>query len=201
MIIINLKVMERKIPHKNYVGRRKKKLATVIESVNNKFVKYLTKLNDKKYQDLEGKFLASGVHLVSEAKKSGYLEKVILLEENTEYEDTILVSENVMKKITGLKTPPSIIGLCKKIKPRKINGNVAILDNIQDPGNLGTILRTIDSCNLSQVIVSKKTVDVFNPKVLKKVTDSNLLLTYYSVLNFVTRLCIKINKSLDGKEI
>lgn len=53
----------------------------------------------------------------------------------------------------------------------------------------------------NNLLIKFLTGDVFNPKVLKKVTDSNLLLTYYSVLNFVTRLCVRINKSLDGKEI
>ena len=138
----------------------------MIESSSNKFVKYLTKLNDKKYQDLEGKFLAFGVHLVSEAKKSGYLEKAILLEENKEYENAILVSENIMKKITGLKTPPKALGLCNKIKPKEINGNVAILDNIQDPGNLGTIMRSAKAFNIDTILINKGSVNPYNPKVV-----------------------------------
>ena len=64
----------------------------MIESTNNKYVKYLTKLNNKKYQDLEEKFLVVGKHLVLEAKKTGYLEQVITSEESLEYENSILVS-------------------------------------------------------------------------------------------------------------
>lgn len=55
--------------------------------------------------------------------------------------------------------------------------------------------------NDNNLLIKFMTGDVFNPKILKKVTDSDLLLTYYTVLNFITRLCVKINKSFDGKEI
>ena len=87
----------------------------MIESVNNKYVKYLTKLNNKKYQDIEGKFLAIGEHLVEEARKTGFLEKAILLEESKEYDDYILVSENVMKKIWFCHAPINGIpcGTCR----------------------------------------------------------------------------------------
>lgn len=139
----------------------------MIESTNNKYVKYLTKLNNKKYQDLEEKFLVVGKHLVLEAKKTGYLEQVITSEESLEYENSILVSENVMKKITGLKSSPKIIGLCKKIKPKKITGTVAILDNIQDPGNLGTIIRSARAFNIDTIIISSDSVSPYNSKAIR----------------------------------
>ena len=139
----------------------------MIESVNNKHVKYLTKLMTKKYQDVENKFIVVGEHLVMEAKNSGYLEKAVLTEKSDEFDDYILVSENVLKKITDLKSAPKIIGVCKKIVPRKINGTVAVLDNIQDPGNLGTIIRSACAFNIDTILISKNSVSAYNQKVLR----------------------------------
>lgn len=139
----------------------------MIESVNNKQVKYLKKLMDKKYQDIENKFIVVGEHLVKEALKAGYLEKVILTKENDEYENFLLVSENVLKKITGLKSAPKILGICTKIVPDKIKGTVAILDNIQDPGNLGTIIRSACAFNIDTLLISNNSVNPYNQKVLR----------------------------------
>ena len=78
-----------------------------------------------------------------------------------------LVSEAVMKKITSLTSIPSMIGVCKKIKEKQLGDRILILDNIQDPGNLGTIIRSAVAFSIDTIVLSCDTVDLYNPKVIR----------------------------------
>lgn len=141
----------------------------LITSINNQTIKELDKLKQKKYRDLEQKFLIEGEHLVEEAEKSGVLEKIILLE-NSEYPsklEKIYVSKNVMKKLSSLDTPPNIIGVCKMLSKKELGKKVLLLDDIQDPGNLGTIIRSSVAFNVDSIVMSLNTVDLYNPKVIR----------------------------------
>ena len=140
----------------------------VITSLENEKVKELVKLQRKKYRDLTNTFLVEGEHLVCEAYKAGLLLKIISVDENI-FDDIehVKVSYDVMKKISSLDTPPKIMGLCKK-KNDKISGNkILILDDIQDPGNLGTIIRSSVAFGVDTIVLSLNTVDLYNPKVLR----------------------------------
>ena len=141
----------------------------MITSLTNDFVKYLDKLKHKKYRDKEQKFIVEGEHLVEEAKKNNILEKVIIIEGysyNTDKE-LIIVSEEVMKKISTLDSPPKIVGLCKMMYKNNIGNKILILDDVQDPGNLGTIVRSSVAFNIDTIILSKNTVDLYNQKVIR----------------------------------
>lgn len=141
----------------------------LITSINNQTIKELDKLKQKKYRDLEQKFLIEGEHLVEEAEKSGVLEKIILLE-NSEYPsklEKIYVSKNVMKKLSSLDTSPNIIGVCKMLSKKELGKKVLLLDDIQDPGNLGTIIRSSVAFNVDSIVMSLNTVDLYNPKVIR----------------------------------
>lgn len=141
----------------------------LITSINNQTIKELDKLKQKKYRDLEQRFLIEGEHLVEEAEKSGVLEKIILLE-NSEYPsklEKIYVSKNVMKKLSSLDTPPNIIGVCKMLSRKELGKKVLLLDDIQDPGNLGTIIRSSVAFNVDSIVMSLNTVDLYNPKVIR----------------------------------
>ena len=85
--------------------------------------------------------------------------------------DCIYVTENVFNNITEVKNPQGILAVIeRKNSENEINYNediIVALDGIQDPGNLGTILRTVDSIGLKQILVSKETADVYNPKVVR----------------------------------
>ena len=138
-------------------------------SIDNKKIKELKKLNQKKYRDLTGTFLVEGKHLVKEAYKAGCL-KEILLEEDTKFTcdvETNYVTKSVMKYITSLDTPSNMVGVCIK-KESKINGNkILILDELQDPGNLGTIIRSAVAFNIDTIVISKDSADVYSSKVLR----------------------------------
>lgn len=138
-------------------------------SVENKKIKEIEKLNQKKYRDIEGLFLIEGEHLVKEAYKEGLL-KTLIIKENINFNldvETIIVSENVLKYLSNLDTPQPVMGICKKLEFKNIGNRVLILDNIQDPGNLGTIIRSSVAFNIDTIILSKDTVDLYNSKVIR----------------------------------
>ncbi len=138
-------------------------------SINNDKIKNLKKLNIKKYRDSNGLFLVDGEHLVLEAYNSGYLEELILLDGSTFKLDvkTSYVTLDVMKYISCLDNPNGIMGVCKK-KNNVLSGDkVVILDDIQDPGNLGTIIRSSVAFNVDTLVLSSGCVDLYNPKVIR----------------------------------
>ena len=138
----------------------------VYSSINNEKIKNIKKLNSKKYRDLSGLFLVDGEHLVLEAFSSGYLEELILLEGSSFHLDVPIsyVTYDVMKYISSLDTPNGIIGICRKMDCSNIGNRVVVLDSIQDPGNLGTIIRSCVAFNVDTLVLSKECVDLYNPK-------------------------------------
>ena len=141
----------------------------VITSLDNKRIKNYAKLLNKKYREEEGMFLVEGEHLVIEAKNAGYLIEVIKCED---YEmdfdvDTTLVTYDVIKKLSNTLNPQKVIGVCKKLEDKKIGNKVLLLEDIQDPGNLGTIIRSSVAFGVDTVVLSNNTVDLYNDKVLR----------------------------------
>ena len=155
----------------------------IITSLENSKVKNLLKLQQKKYRDETKKYLVEGEHLVEEALKAGVVIEIITTEEQVENNKVPVtyVSYEVMKKISSMDTPPSIAALCQKDDNNTIKGNkIVILDEIQDPGNLGTIIRSALAFNVDTIILSKKCVDLYHPKVLRgtqgMIFHSNIIL-------------------------
>ena len=138
-------------------------------SIENKRIKNIKKLYTKKYRDEYNEFLIEGEHLALEAYKKGIL-KELILEEGTDFRldiETSYVTNNVLKYISQLANPSKIIGICKKIKPKEIGNKIVMLDGVQDPGNLGTIIRSCVAFNVDTIILSKDCVDLYNSKVLR----------------------------------
>ena len=141
----------------------------IITSLENKEIKRITKLKSKKYRDELQEFIVEGEHLVEESYKNKVLKKIILLE-NTDIDidvEKIYVNYDIMKKISNLDSPPKVIGICKLLKEKEIGDRVLILDGIQDPGNLGTIIRSAVAFNIDTIILSNDTVDMYNSKVIR----------------------------------
>lgn len=141
----------------------------LISSLDNNKIKEISKLYESKYRKEYNKFIVEGYHLVEEAYKSGVLEEIIILENkeiNIDINNTY-VTYNVMKKLTNLESIPDVLGICN-IKESNITGNhILLLDGIQDPGNLGTIIRSALAFNIDTIVLSNDTVDLYNPKVLR----------------------------------
>ncbi|UVD81487.1 RNA methyltransferase [Mycoplasma iguanae] len=129
---------------------------------NNKIKNY-AKLKDKKYRNLWNLFIIEGQHLITEAQNSE-IEILDILTSDPKMDGT-LVNETIIKKISSSITPPKIIAICKKPLAKELKNKVILLDNLQDPGNVGNIIRNAKAFGFSDVIVSG--VDIFNPKVIQ----------------------------------
>ena len=123
----------------------------LITSIKNEHIKELVKLKDKKYRDETKTFLVETKHLVLEAYKSGLI-KELILEQNEIFPidvPTTYVSKEVLKKLSSLESPSNVMAVVnKREETSNIGEKILILDKIQDPGNLGTILRTLDSAGI-----------------------------------------------------
>ncbi len=142
----------------------------IITSLQNNKVKQWVKYQLKKHRDEDGVFLAEGEHLVKEAQMAGILKEVMisspvdfdLLVPKTE------VSPEICKKISMTQSGVKIIGLCEFPKNHQPAYQRWLLcDDIQDPGNMGTIIRTALSFGFDAVAISDGCVDVFNDKTLR----------------------------------
>ena len=142
----------------------------VITSVNNEYIKKLCKLKEKKYRDIENRFLVEGYHLVMEAYNAKLLDSVVLLEGEKVpiYDiDITYVSNEVMKKLSDVVSGSHIIGIVRKKEDKMVGDRILILDDIQDPGNLGTMIRSAKAFGFDTIILSKNSVDLYNPKVVR----------------------------------
>lgn len=140
-----------------------------IISIDNKKVINWSKLQDKKYRDLSSKFLIEGEHLLLEALKNNAVEEIIVTDEKVYNEDIphYNVSLNVMKKLSLLTTPTSVIAVCNKLDSSEITEKIILLDGIQNPGNLGTIIRSALAFNFKTIVLGDNTVDIYNDKVVR----------------------------------
>lgn len=140
-----------------------------ITSLENKCIKEINRLKDKKYRDLTGNFLIEGEHLVKEAIRENLVTKLIIVEgySFTSNIPKIEVSENVMKKLSNMESPASILAVCKKRERKGVGNHILILEDIQDPGNVGTIIRSSAAFNIDTIILSRESVDIYNPKVIR----------------------------------
>ena len=141
----------------------------IITSLQNSKIKELNKLNEKKYRDETNLFLVEGDHLVYEAYKTNQLVEVLATPSFKDEIDVPItyISEDVMKKLSNMVSPSNIIGVCKKFKPIGYGKRIIILDNLQDPGNLGTIIRSAASFNFDTIVLSEISVDLYNDKVIR----------------------------------
>ena len=146
----------------------------IISSKDNEIIKKIRKLKEKKYR--KDKFIVEGIKMLKEA----IIEKVsidmiviregVVLDVDLSGFNCITVTEKVFNTLTDVVSPQGIIAIINKRTNNEIDKNaeyILALDGIQDPGNLGTIIRTVDSANLKQIIVSKNTVDAYRPKVIR----------------------------------
>ncbi len=148
----------------------------MIGSLDNKKIKELRKLKDKKYRDKEKKYLVEGIHLVLEAYKKGDLLEIIL-GENEDVDilvSKVYVSNQILKSLSSLETPYKVIGVCKyPNEDLELGDKLLILDGIQDPGNLGTIIRSSVAFNISTVVLGNNCVDLYNSKVIRACQGMN----------------------------
>lgn len=142
----------------------------IIESTQNKTIKERSKLLTKKGRNVSGLFLIEGEHLIQEAFKKKIL-KEVYLREDLKADDTFPITycvQNVLNKLSQQQSNTMMIGVCKKPIWQEHNRNqILILDNVQDPGNLGTLIRTAYSFGMDAIYLSNDCADIYNPKTIQ----------------------------------
>ncbi|MDQ0230987.1 TrmH family RNA methyltransferase [Metabacillus malikii] len=148
-----------------------------IESVKNQKVKQWKKLHTKKEREATGTYLIEGLHLVEEALKTKEIIRDLIISTevslpshwNVDDLSVKLVTKEVMKTISDTEAPQGVAAICE-MKPSASSDNwerILLIDSIQDPGNLGTIIRTADAAGVDGIVLGDGTVDHYNSKVIR----------------------------------
>jgi TrmH family RNA methyltransferase len=181
----------------------------IIQSRENALIKHIKKLKEKKYRVQQGSFLIEGFRFVEEALKSKFEVETIFISENVlnnVYTETLLnilqsktkvycLNSNVFKDICSTENPQGVVACVKnsECNLQDRDGFYVLVDRIQDPGNMGTIIRTAHAAGALGVICTKGTVDVYNEKTLRSTMGSifNIPIIEDNELEMVKRLKTK----------
>ena len=180
--------------------------------------KYIQSLQQKKFRDAHGSFIAEGPKVVGELLQEDIFEcehlfytgeDVAFLTGRELFQSAGEIKEHEMEKISALATPSNVLGVFKKKSayenPSLKNKITLVLDDIQDPGNLGTIIRNADWFGVENIICSKGTADAYNPKVVQSTMASlgrvNILYTNISEWLQQNKDIKKYAAVLGGKEL
>ena len=158
---------------------------TIITSKANSVVKNAKKLHQKKYR--KSAYLIEGWHLFEEAVQAGVtIEKIFALESYRDqlaaFSQTVWVSEDILLDLADSQTPQGIVVVVQKEEVGKVDfsqGKFLFLEDVQDPGNVGTIIRTADAAGFTGVIVSDKSADIYSLKTLRSMQGSHFHLPIY----------------------
>ena len=176
--------------------------------LSNKYHKLITSLSQKKYRQKHQLFVVEGVKVVREFLKSSYeLEILFSTDNDFSFLDCFIeVSPQELKKISSLKTPNKVLALFKIPREIKVDssGLIVALDTINDPGNLGTIIRLCDWFGVKQLICSRETVDCYNSKVVQASMGSltRVSISYLNLAAYLERLSLPIFVAdMDGVSV
>ncbi|OCB71058.1 RNA methyltransferase, TrmH family [Flavobacterium glycines] len=173
-------------------------------------IKLITSLQQKKYRIINQMFFAEGVKVIQELLQSNF-ELEHLYTTQHDFEEVLgskksLIHENDLKKISALATPNSCLAVFKIPEEKTIieSGLIIALDDVRDPGNLGTILRLCDWFGVEQLICSKETVDIYNPKVVQATMGSisRVNVTYVDLVEYISQTKLAVfGTFMDGENI
>ena len=158
---------------------------TIITSKANSVVKNAKKLHQKKYR--KSAYLIEGWHLFEETVQAGVtIEKIFALESYRDqlaaFPQTVWVSEDILLDLADSQTPQGIVAVVQKEEVGQVDfsqGKFLFLEDVQDPGNVGTIIRTADAAGFTGVIVSNKSADIYSLKTLRSMQGSHFHLPIY----------------------
>ena len=171
----------------------------IIKSNSNKLIKEVKSLYNKKTRDKLGLYIVEGINMLEEVLDRGYgfnyiLYSKRLLSINTggglynrlsSLDDTYEVDEDLLNSLSDTLTPQGVIGVCckqeHKLKEIEKGRTYIFLDKLQDPGNMGTIIRSADAFNIGGIILNKGTVDPYNPKVVRASMGSIFRIPIYYI--------------------
>ena len=150
-------------------------MSKYIKSKSNNFYKTLNSLNKRKNRYKERKFLIEGKKVVEEAILSSVIINAIIYKESKLEEvkietniDEYILNDSLFKELSSMENSEGIIALCEFLDEKEISGdNIVVLDKLNDPGNLGTIIRSSEAFGFNNILLTEGTVDIYNPKVLR----------------------------------
>ncbi|WP_125761013.1 TrmH family RNA methyltransferase [Companilactobacillus hulinensis] len=184
-----------------------------IESKKNEDIKQINKLSSTKYIKKTGTYLIEGFHLVREADANNQeFVKVLVTDKNEEdriakkYRDiTVGISDDIAESLSETKTPQGIFAVIKvqNTEPlTEMKGQWVILDDVQDPGNVGTIVRTADAAGYAGVITSLNSADFYQPKVQRSMQGSQFHLPIYRMdMQEALKIAKKSGLKVYGSEV
>lgn len=154
-----------------------------ITSPSNPKVKKVVELHRKKGRKQQGAYIVEGFHLIEEAIKQAVTIEALFIEMEQQAPEVSCpiyrVTADVMKKMATTETPQPLLGVVKQSKPQyKTNDNILYLDDLQDPGNIGTILRSAVAFGITHIVISPKCADLFDSKVVRSAQGAHFQLTY-----------------------
>ena len=170
-------------------------------------IKLITSLQQKKYRFANKLFFAEGVKVIQELLHSNFeLEHLYTTQNDFEEVSNVkktLIDDNDLKKISALATPNTCLAVFKMPAEKKIieSGLILALDSVRDPGNLGTILRLCDWFGIKQLLCSKETVDIYNPKVVQATMGSiaRVNVNYIDLNSFISQTKLPVfGTFMDG---
>lgn len=173
-------------------------------------IKFIKNLHQKKYRIQHGMFVVEGVKTVLELLNSDFRAHKIYSTDPEIFRDNghtlQLVSEADLKKMSTLSTPHKVLAIFYIPKPKKVNFNhwILALDDVRDPGNLGTIIRLCDWFGIRDLICSLNTVDCYNPKVLQATMGSiaRINIRYTDLVDFIKEAQIPVYGTfMDGESV
>ena len=177
-------------------------------SLSKNHLKLITSLSQKKYRHKYKLFIVEGMKVVQEFLNSSYeLEILFSTESSFLYLDNFIeISEQELKKISSLKTPNKVVALFKIPVEKNSNssGLIVALDAVNDPGNLGTIIRFCDWFGVDKLLCSKETVDCYNKKVVQSSMGSltRVAISYIDLKEYLLSVSIPIFVAdMDGDNV
>jgi TrmH family RNA methyltransferase len=182
----------------------------IISMVSKNQIKLITSLQQKKYRYAHGLFFAEGIKVISELLQSDFELDYLYMTENlfdvVPSSKKSIISESDLKKISALSTPNNCLAVFKipAAKPIIEKGLIVALDDIRDPGNLGTIMRLCDWFGVTQLICSDETADIYNPKVVQATMGSlsRVAIHYTNLDAFLNQTKLPVfGTFMDGKNI
>lgn len=151
------------------------KLLPNITKLSKNIITEINKLYLAKYRKEKGTFIALGPHLYKEAKLAGVL---VTAYATIDIVDATYISEEDMKKIAKTDTPCQVLSICKVVDKHELSNKVLLLDAIQDPGNMGTLMRTAKAFGFDTIVLGNGCVDIYNDKVVRASQGAIFKLNY-----------------------
>lgn len=185
----------------------------VINSKTNKKIKDLLSLYDSKTRKEKGMFVIEGFHLLEMALKENYVISIFTLKEIPNIDQSIkqyIINEDIMKKISKMTTPQGVVAVCRQLVSNPIIGNAIYIEDVSDPGNLGTILRSALAFGYRNIILSKNSVSIYNEKVISSsqgaifslniINESDGLLTFLKSQGYSLYVTV-LHNSINIKQL